>query len=454
MCTRAFLWLSCATACAGLFICSAGVRADQPPPLPQGVEVLTRGPVHEAFAQVPDVNPVPTPVVPKQPPAPIDELPPDQKPEGENVQWIPGYWAWDSEQSDFVWVSGIWRVPPPGRQWVPGHWQQVQGGWQRVSGLWMDLGQTDLRILPPPPAPLEQAPAAPAPDATSTYVPGIWIYQQTGYVWRPGFWVANHPGWIWTPAHYVSVPSGCIFVDGFWDYPLENRGLLFAPVRITPQLLVQRNWHYWPSYVVRTETLLDALFVGPRERHYYFGDYFGPRYQKLGFVSWADYHVNRHTPDVLFSYYRHRPDGQRWEHELRELHAARHRGQGPLLPRTFVQQNEVIQNFHRERNVNQAAVNHVTVVHPLGRAEAGAPKLGPVPNDQHEQVRRALEWHRQVQQQRQAHEAQFVTKGGVPVTHADAARTLRLAPAPHPPGTPVKTPPHPVMPAHTDKPHK
>ena len=53
-------------------------------------------------------------VVPKQPPDPIPEVPPDQKPEAENAQWLPGYWAWDEDRKDFIWVSGFWRVPPPG----------------------------------------------------------------------------------------------------------------------------------------------------------------------------------------------------------------------------------------------------------------------------------------------------------------------------------------------------
>ena len=58
-------------------------------------------------------------IVPNAPPAVIDELPPDQKPAGDNVQWIPGYWGWDDEVKDYLWVSGFWRVPPPKRQWVP-----------------------------------------------------------------------------------------------------------------------------------------------------------------------------------------------------------------------------------------------------------------------------------------------------------------------------------------------
>src|SRR5207248_1484844 len=81
-------------------------------------------------------KPEASPVVPKEPPEPIDELPPDQKPEGDNVQWIPGYWAWDDQASDFLWISGFWRDVPPGRRWVPGTWQKVEGGWQWVAGFW------------------------------------------------------------------------------------------------------------------------------------------------------------------------------------------------------------------------------------------------------------------------------------------------------------------------------
>ena len=58
-----------------------------------GVEVLTRGPVHEAFAETVTFDPEPGIVVAKAPPAAIEELPPDQRPEGANVAWIPGYWA-------------------------------------------------------------------------------------------------------------------------------------------------------------------------------------------------------------------------------------------------------------------------------------------------------------------------------------------------------------------------
>src|SRR6516164_9447334 len=44
----------------------------------QGIEVLDRGPVHEAFAQPNVKNPEPSPIIHKEPPKAIEELPPEQ----------------------------------------------------------------------------------------------------------------------------------------------------------------------------------------------------------------------------------------------------------------------------------------------------------------------------------------------------------------------------------------
>lgn len=44
----------------------------------EGVQVLTRGPVHEAFAETVTFNPEPGLMVSQAPPAAIEELPPDQ----------------------------------------------------------------------------------------------------------------------------------------------------------------------------------------------------------------------------------------------------------------------------------------------------------------------------------------------------------------------------------------
>src|SRR4051812_27887626 len=66
---------------------------DREVPKDEGIEQRAQGPVHEAYMSPSIANaPQPMPLVPKAPPAPVEEMPPDQKPEGDNVQWLTGYW--------------------------------------------------------------------------------------------------------------------------------------------------------------------------------------------------------------------------------------------------------------------------------------------------------------------------------------------------------------------------
>src|SRR5262245_12006256 len=89
------LWL-------GFWLMVAGPATCQPAATnAPGQEVQTRGPVHEAFAGIVAFNPTPGIVVTKAPPQPIEEIPPQEKPQGDNVTWIPGYWGWDDDRSDF-----------------------------------------------------------------------------------------------------------------------------------------------------------------------------------------------------------------------------------------------------------------------------------------------------------------------------------------------------------------
>src|SRR5262249_20927570 len=105
MCTHKLLFLLGVPALAALLFAGLPAPTKEAATQQEGVEVLATGPVHEAYAEPTQTRPQPTPVVSKKPPDPIDEEPPDQKPEGDNVQWVPGYWAWDDDKNDFLWVS-------------------------------------------------------------------------------------------------------------------------------------------------------------------------------------------------------------------------------------------------------------------------------------------------------------------------------------------------------------
>ena len=275
-----------------------------------GVQILTRGPIHEAFAETVVFNPTPGIVVAKTPPAAIEEVPPDQRPEGANVAWIPGYWGWDDERSDFLWVSGIWRALPPGRQWIPGYWGGSGQGSQWTSGYWADAKASEVEYLPEPPATVESGPNVAAPSADDSWLPGSWVWQQSRYAWRPGYWATVQPDWVWIPAHYVWTPRGYVFVEGYWDYSVSRRGVLFAPVFFNANVYSRRGFFYSPTTVIDSGVFSDQLFLRPSYGHYYFGDYYAAGYASAGFYPSFSYQSRRFGYDPIFAH-------QNWEHRQR-----------------------------------------------------------------------------------------------------------------------------------------
>jgi hypothetical protein len=265
-------------------------------------EVLTKGAVHEAFAQPVVFNPTPSAVVPNKPPEPVEEMPPEQKPAGDHVVWIAGYWSYEADQQKFIWTSGIWRAMPAGVEWVPGYWNPADSGYQWVGGFWRkDTGQTQVTYLPQePPKTLEQGPVGTAPSADYVWVPGHWFWRGDHYAWRPGFYAAANPDWIWVPANYVWTPNGYVFVDGHWDYAMEHRGVFFAPVVFRPGVYIGAGFVYSPVVAMDFGVCTGCLFCRPG--CYCFGDYYGPAFVGIGIYPWFAYH-GRFGYDPCFAYY-------------------------------------------------------------------------------------------------------------------------------------------------------
>ena len=164
---------------AGLWRTAAYGQQTEPPPVPQGVEVQARGPVHEAFASL-TAEAEPTKPIPKKPPEPLNEMPPEDKPAGDAV-WIGGYWAWDDERSDFLWVSGTWRTLPPGRTWVAGYWRDDAANWRGspASGPSAERRRgVSRRDLPGPAARAARGCRARRSRRLSEafFVPGHWVW--------------------------------------------------------------------------------------------------------------------------------------------------------------------------------------------------------------------------------------------------------------------------------------
>ncbi len=318
-----------------ILACGAVLTFGQVPPPPPvasvsgddaeapGVDVLTRGPIHEAFAQPINAGGMKLLVVPNKPPEPIDEIPSSVKPVDPSAIWIGGYWSWADDCKDFIWVSGVWRVPPPNMQWIPGYWAQVGGGYQWASGFWSPAAQPQATYYPAPPATQERGPTSDPPTAHCCWVSGCWRWRGGRFAWQGGYWAPAQDDCLWVSASYYWCPRGWVFCDGYWDYPLAARGLMFAPCRFRHGLQLQAGFVFCPTVCIDCGLLTLNLFVRPGYCHYYFGDYYGVEYDWLGIYPWFDMgQYPDFAYDPLFTYYRsyHRDRDPQWQANLKGWH--------------------------------------------------------------------------------------------------------------------------------------
>lgn len=313
--------------------------AEQPPPIPsqEQPEVLTRGPVHEAFAEPVNLHVQAGLVAPKPPPANITEIAPVQRPTGDQFVLVPGYWSWDADRNDYIWVSECWRTAPPNMSWVPGYWARVNEGWEWVAGFWAQSGIQEIEYLPAPPALEDVQPPGPPPSENNIWVPSCQYWYQDHYVRRPGYWLAAQQGWVWGPSHYIWTPRGYIFSPGHWDYSLERRGMLFAPVYFPQSVYVRRGFSYSPSIVIDIGMLQLNLFTYLRYSHYYFGDYYDDAYLSLGifpqfeserFHTWYD-------PIYVYDRWHNRRTESDWDEHSRHEYDLRRADRNLRPPRTY-----------------------------------------------------------------------------------------------------------------------
>ena len=420
-----------------------------PPPVQEQPDALARGPVHEAFAQPVAAQEQPGAVVESQPPATIIETPPSDRPAGNNCVWVPGYWSWDTAGNRFIWVSGCWRLPPPRMAWIPGYWSHAPNGWLWVSGFWAPAAAQEIAYLPAPPTVADLQPTGAPPAADDFWVPGCWYWYQGRYVLRAGYWLQQHPGWVWTPSHYIWTPRGHVFTEGHWDYALEQRGVLFAPVCFPERVTAGVTIAFTPAMTINIGLLTDNLFACPREAHYYFGDYYDTAYVQAGIYPWFDCVRIGTWYDPVFVYARwdHGRTDPRWEDHERHEFALRQEDHTRRPPQTYrEQQARTVHLPEPERNSHQLTRPLSTAV----AAPAAPVKFEHVDAPAHQKV---------VQQSQESHdfrEARSRWETAAPT----APKPVGPAPVSNPPSTthtptPVgpasntHTPPTPVGPEST-----
>ena len=251
---------------------------------------LIEGPLHESFLS-PRKDRAPRRVEKSPPPAVIEY--PAIDPPNSHAVWIEGYWEWDAGRKEFIWATGSWRVPPPGRFWVNGFWKRDDKGWYRVAGFWSDrkTDRIDYRKDGPPAYRPDDDPGEPPASSTTDcfYIPGEYHPDGDGVVWKKGFWANAHPGWSWVPASWTHQTEGWVFQDGYWDRTLEDRGILFAPAQMTGDAKSTDDLTYRPYTVVSPEMYGQLYGALGRPNSYYDG-YPGVYYDDDGrYYGYADY---------------------------------------------------------------------------------------------------------------------------------------------------------------------
>jgi hypothetical protein len=256
-----------------------------------------------------------------------------------------------------------------------------------------------------------------------------------------------------------------------------------APVRV-----LRRNigdWTYVPRYVVRTDFLLGALFVGPARRHYHFGDHFTADDVKRGFVAWFDYRptTTKHSYDPIYNHYRLAFfDDPAWDRNLRELYRTRFAGEIARPPHTIVHQQQLLAELIDKKTghanlikeVNFTLEESVTALMPLAkdkvheervtRLSGLAPhaKLEPahiikthqLKNEERGGEREQIQHSQRVAQARSEYEAKLLEAGTV---HSRPAGQPKVAPFVVPKSPAVRPthtvkPPLPVAPKHQERP--
>src|SRR5207247_74927 len=158
------------------------------------------------------------------------------RPEGD-VVWIGGYWAYDDDRTDFLWVSGCWRTKPDAKEWVPGYWREVGNNWQWVPGFWTSVQAKGVTYYPVPPAPPNVAPGE-APVTVDVVVVG------PRYVYTPYYAVRDT---IVLDTLFVRPAYGAYYFGDYYGPAYVAIGFepcVFYSRRHYEPIIVYERWHH------------------------------------------------------------------------------------------------------------------------------------------------------------------------------------------------------------------
>ena len=299
-------------------------------------------------------------------------MPPEEKPEGD-VVWIGGYWAWDDDRDDFLWVVRLLaHAAATGKEWVAGYWREqarsVAVGARLLDRPSQEEQGPNVTYYPEPPPPPAARPARQAARGRPVLCSGLLdVGRQSlrlaGRLLEPrpsGLRLGCRPTTAGRRTAMSSSPA-----TGTTPSPNAaccTRRWCVDAVVVGPRSSTRRTTRSRDTIVV------DALFVRPGRCHYYFGDYYGPRYVGLGFHCGYHYSRLHYDPIIVYNRWAYR-DSPGWFDVRLSISLGRSAGRVPCPPRTLVQQV----NVTNVRNVNRTVINNTTVNNNVANTQVLAP---------------------------------------------------------------------------------
>jgi hypothetical protein len=256
--------------------------------------------------------------------------------------------------------------------------------------------------------------------------------RHNGYVWRPGYWIVSRPDWVWIPAHYLPTPRGYVFVAGYWDYPLERRGVLYAPVYFERPALI-REVRYEPAIAIDIDVVVDHLFTRPRHCGYYFGDYYDVTYSRRGYRPFFEVD-RRECYDPVFVHLRARNgwDDTRWVDMRRREYEIRRDRPDARPSRTYTAQVTRLRGRDEPGGREDRETRSLALARPANQVTAardGRVRVTKMDSGRREDITRRSREVTSFKQARQKAEAG--EKGGVTaVREGDKAQRVRMGRSP------------------------
>jgi len=164
------------------------------------------------------------------------------------------------------------------------------------------------------------------------------------------------------------------------------------------------TFSFSPGFVIDLNIFDDALFVRHRYYHYYYGDYYAPKYYRRGIYPWFSLHARRVVYDPIYAHQRwnHRND-QEWENHLQTRFRERREQEGLRPPRSF---------DHRTgpdkagRSSGSARPDFVMPLDHAGKTKASAYRFQPLSEKERREFSQREKEVRTYQKERQSRETQ------------------------------------------------